>query len=168
MPVHPDDTHLDLERHLDDLRTGTHCGRESWSDKVALFRTEVDRLDPVVREALEELSADWLDGTGRVARTDSEDDPEGHLVTRWSLTWADQRDAGCEPVQVAARFAPGHLHPHLGATRARDWPMAVYDDEDARRQLPLLRALAVAELHQRVFEAGWRIVTGYRRRYPDA
>ncbi len=159
------DREPDLRRHLDDLRTRSHAGRTGWADKAALFREEVDRLDPVVRQALSELSDDWLAGEGTVERADSADDPEGHLVTRWSLTWPDQRDAGVAPVQVAARFAPGRLHPHLGATRARDWPMAVYDDADAARQLPLLRLLAESELHQRVFEADWRVVTGYRREH---
>jgi hypothetical protein len=158
------DRRTDLEHHLDDLRTRTHEGREAWPDKAALFAEEVDRLDPVVRQALSELSDDWLDGTGTVARTDTADDPEGHLVTRWALSWPDQQAAGVEPVQIAARYAPGRLHPHLGATRARDWPMSVLDDADAQRQLPLLRLLAESELHQRIFDADWRVVTGYRRR----
>lgn len=162
------DRESDLRRHLDDLRTRSHAGRTAWEDKAQLFGEEVDRLDPVVRQALGELSDTWLAGEGTVTRTDTADDPEGHLVTRWSLRWPDQEAAGVAPVQVAARFAPGRLHPHLGATRARDWPMAVDDAADAARQLPLLRLLAESELHQRVFEADWRIVTGYRRQHePD-
>lgn len=155
----------DLRCHLDDLRTRTHAGRQSWEDKAALFAEEVERLDPVVRQAMAELSETWLDAAGEIQRVDTEADPEGHLVTRWSLSWPDQREAGIEPVQVAARFAPGRLHPHLGATRARDWPLTVLDDEDAQRQLPLLRLLLESELHQRIFDADWRVITGYRRYY---
>lgn len=154
-----------FRRHLDDLRTGTHEGRSAWEDKAALFREEVDRLDPVVRRAMGELSDTWLARTGEVERVDAVDDPEGHLVARWSLSWPDQRSAGIAPVQIAARFAPGRLHPHLGATRARDWPLSVLDDDDAERQLPLLRVLVETELHQRVFESDWRVVTGYRRQH---
>jgi hypothetical protein len=159
------DRRTDLEHHLDDLRTRSHEGRTSWEEKAALFAEEVDRLDPYVLQALQELSQDWLDGTGEISRTDTSDDPEGHLVTRWSLSWPDQQAAGIEPVQIAARYAPGRLHPHLGATRARDWPMTVLDGADAARQLPLLRLLAESELHQRIFDADWRVVTGYRRRH---
>ena len=158
------DRGLDLERHLDDLRTRSHAGHSDPAEQLALFAQEVDRLDPFVRQALGELDAAWLDGTGEVARTDSVDDPEAHHVTTWLLSWPDQRSAGVEPVQIAARFA-GRVHPHLGATRARDWPLDVYDDADAARQLPLLRLLAESELHQRVFDADWRVVTGYRRRH---
>jgi hypothetical protein len=43
--------------------------------------------------------------------------------------------------------------------------MTVLDDADAQRQLPLLRLLAESELHQRIFDADWRVVTGYRRRH---
>lgn len=156
---------LDLERHLDDLRTGSRDGRTRWDDKVALFAEEVARLDPYARQALMELSRDWLASTGDVVREDLAEDPEGHLVARWVLTWPDQREAGVGAVRVLARYEPGSLHPHLGATRARDWPMAVYSNDDAARQLPLLRLLAESELHQRVLEADWQIVTGYRRRH---
>lgn len=163
-----DDRSIDLERHLDDLRTGTHDGREAWPDKVKLFRQEVDLLDPVATHVLATLNMAWLDGTGDVTREDTSDDPEGHLVSRWSLRWPDQEAAGVDPVVIAARYAPGRLHPHLGGTRARDWPFAVYDDADADRQEPLLRLIAEAELHQRIFDADWRVVSGYRRRHADS
>jgi hypothetical protein len=44
----------------------------------------------------------------------------------------------------------------------------VYDDADADRQEPLLRLIAEAELHQRIFDADWRVVSGYRRRHADS
>lgn len=39
----------DLRRHLDDVRSRTHEGRQSCKDKAALCGEEVQRLDPVVR-----------------------------------------------------------------------------------------------------------------------
>lgn len=159
---------VDLRRHLDDLRTRSHAGAEAWADKERLFRRAVELLDPVVRRVLGEVDDAWLDRTGEVSRDDSAEDPEGHLVSRWSLTWPAQRDAGIAPVLVAARFAPGRLHPHLGGTRARDWPLNVYDEADAERQVDVLRAIAESELHQRVFDADWRVVTRYRREHPEA
>lgn len=109
-----------------------------------------------------ELSETWLDVTGEIRRADSEADLDGHLVTRCLLSWPDQRAAGTDPVQVAARYAPGRLHRTSVPPAPAIGRLTVLDDH-AQRQLPLLRLLLESELHQRVFEADWRVVTGCRR-----
>ncbi|WP_214321563.1 hypothetical protein [Nonomuraea sediminis] len=52
------------------------------------------RHDPVARQALDELHAELLLGTGDVVRTSR----DGGLTVAWSLTWREQREAGVRPV----------------------------------------------------------------------
>jgi hypothetical protein len=40
----------------------------------------------------------------------------------------------------------------------------VASQTDAERQEPIVRAIVEAEVHQRIFEGGWRILPGYTRR----
>jgi hypothetical protein len=65
---------------------------------------------------------------------------------------------------VVAWFAAGFTHPHLAGSRAGDWPLQVTSQADAERQETIVRAIVEAEVHQRIFEGGWRILPGYTRR----
>ncbi len=138
----------DLFRHLEDLRTNSFEGAGPRAERVELFRRAVELLGPVARLILEEANA-----------------------ARWELSWPEQRAAanirggdGVPPVQVVAWFAAGFTHPHLVGSRTGDWPLQVTSQADAERQEPIVRAIVEAELHQRIFEGGWRIVPGYTRR----
>jgi hypothetical protein len=48
--------------------------------------------------------------------------------------------------------------------------MQIVSADDARRQAPVVLAIAEAELHQRIFDAGgnWRLVPAYCERIGEA
>jgi hypothetical protein len=155
-------------RHLDDLRTGTYEGTASREDRLALFRSAVDLLDPVVHAVLVEADATFLAGTGTIERRPVTMGSAGDAEASWELSWPDQRDAvnvrsggAVPPIQVVAWFAAGSTHPHLRGSQAGNWPMQVLDGADAERQEPIVRAIVEAELHERVFEGTWRIVPSF-------
>jgi len=39
-----------------------------------------------------------------------------------------------------------------------DWPLNVFDESDAAAQLPVLRAVVAADVHNLVFQADYRII----------
>ena len=43
------------------------------------------------------------------------------------------------------------------------WPLNVSDDEQARAELPVMRAIAAADLHNLVFQRDFRIVPATTR-----
>ena len=63
-----------------------------------------------------------------------------------------------EPVRIVVRFRRDFLHPHLSGTALGDWPFQVTSTADAERQAPVFAAIVEAELHQRVYEGGWRVL----------
>ena len=167
----------DVFRHLEDLRTNSFEGVGPRAERVELFRRGVELLGPLVRRILEEADAAFLDGTGEVRDHGLNQDPDGGWTARWELTWPAQRQAanirggdGVAPVQVVAWFAAGFTHPHLAGAWAGQppliahWPLQVTTQADAERQEPIVRAIVEAEVHQRIFEGGWRILPGYTRR----
>jgi hypothetical protein len=165
----------DLFRHLDDLRTNSYEGAGPREERVGLFRRALELFGPVVRRVLDEANAAVLDGTGAVREHDLAEQPDGGWTARWELSWPEQQAAenlrggdGVQPVQVVAWFAAGFTHPHLSGSRAGDWPLQVTSQADAERQETIVRAIVEAELHQRIFEGGWRIVPGYTRRSGSA
>jgi hypothetical protein len=157
----------DLFRHLDDLRTGSYEGARPRAERDEVFRRAAALLDPVVTAILEEVDATVLDGTGEVAHEPAGSDGRGGLVARWSLSWPAQRERGADPVAVVAWFGAAFSHGHLAGSSLGNWPLQVVDAADAERQAPIVRAIVEAELHQRVFDATWRVIPGYTRRYPD-
>jgi len=50
--------------------------------------------------------------------------------------------------------------PHLQSGTVGDWPLNVFDDEQAAAELPTLRAMAAADIHNLVFQLGgdYRII----------
>jgi hypothetical protein len=143
-----------LSRHFADLRDGTHGGVSSRRDKEALFAAAVPLLDPFARQALEEINTYLLLGTGEVTATGVSRSGDGGLDAVWALSWPEQQAAGIKPVVIRAYFGPGFAHPHLQSGTVGDWPLNVFDEEQAAAELPTLRAMAAADIHNLVFQLG--------------
>jgi hypothetical protein len=152
--------------HFADLRDGTHHGAASRRDKERLFTEEVALIDPVARQVLDELNADLLLGTGTVSVTGVRGDDRGGTVAVWALSWPEQGAAGVRPVEIRAYFGIGFLHPHLRGGTLGDWPLNVFDEEQAAAELPTLRAIASADIHNLVFQTGgdYRIIPAVLKR----
>jgi len=146
-----------LIRHCADLRDGTHGGVAARAEKEQLFERTVGLLAPVARQALAEVNQQLLRGSGSVDETGVIRDGEG-LAATWSLTWPEQRDRGIAPVEIKAWFGAGFHHPHLRGGTVHDWPLNVFDESDAAAQLPVLRAVVAADVHNLVFQADYRII----------
>jgi hypothetical protein len=141
-----------LSRHFADLRDGTHGGARSRADKERLFAAAVPLLDRHVRQALGEINTDLLLGTGDVTATGVRRSADGGIDAVWALSWPEQQAAGIEPMVIRAYFGPGFVHPHLRSGTVGDWPLNVFDAEQAATELPTLRAMAAADIHNLVFE----------------
>jgi hypothetical protein len=143
-----------LLRHFADLRDGTHGGARSRGDKERLFAAAVPLLDPHARQALDELNTYLLLGTGEVSATGLRGAADGGTEAVWSLSWPEQQGADIRSVVIRAYFGAGFAHPHLQSATVGDWPLNVFDEQQAAAELPTLRALAEADLHNLVFQVG--------------
>ena len=143
-----------LRRHFADLRDGDHGGARSRPDKERLFAAAVPLLDRYARQALEEINTDLLLGTGEVTATGVRRSADDGLEAIWALSWPEQRAAGLEPVVIRAYFGTGFVHPHLQSGTVGDWPLNVFDAQQAASELPTLRAMAAADVHNLVFQLG--------------
>src|SRR6266566_1804236 len=159
----------ELLRHFADLRDGTHGGASSRRDKERLFAPAVALLDPHARQALGEINTDLLLGTGAVTRTGVRVRGDG-VDAIWALSWPEQQAAGISPVVLRAYYGVGAHHPHLQGGTVGDWPLNVFDERQAAAELPTLRAIASADLHNLVFQRDYRIipaiVSGWAARSP--
>jgi hypothetical protein len=142
-----------LLRHFADLRDGTHGGARSRPDKERLFIAAVPLLDPHARQALEEINTYLLLGTGEVTATGVRRSADG-IDAVWTLSWPEQQAAGIKPIVLRAYFGAGFAHPHLQSGTVGDWPLNVFDEEQAAAELPTLRAMAAADIHNLVFHLG--------------
>ena len=147
-----------LIRHFEDLRDGTHGGSARREDKEAHFEKAVQLLAPVARQVLSEMNTSLLLGTGQLTETGLQRTADGGLDASWALSWPEQRAAGVQPIVLRAYFGAGFHHPHLRGTTVHDWPLNVFNDEDAAAQLSTLRAIASSDLHNLVYRADYRIV----------
>jgi hypothetical protein len=154
--------------HFDDLRDGTHGGSVSRQDKEAHFAHAVELLAPLARQALDEVNAHLLLDTGRVVATGLRRDNDGGLSASWELAWPEQQAAGLAPVTLLAYYGIGFHHPHLRGATVGDWPLNVFTPRDASDQLPMLRAIVTADLHNLVFQADYRIIPAVMRPPTDA
>jgi hypothetical protein len=143
-----------LVRHFADLRDGTHGGASSRRDKERLFTHAVALLDPYARQVLDEINANLLLDTGDVTATGVRSSADGGVDAIWALSWPDQQAAGIERLIIRAYYGLGFLHPHLQSGSVGDWPLNVFDDEQAAAELPTMRAIASAELQNLVLELG--------------
>jgi hypothetical protein len=156
----------DLLRHLQDLRSGTYEGAMSRGAKEVAYRKGINLLKSVAVEILNEANTLFLNGTGNVQIIGPEEDDYGGLVTRFELTWPEQRAAQVirgpngplQPVRIVVNYSQGELHPHLSGSTAGFWPFQVTSAGDALRQKGVLAAIVELELHQRIFETDWRIL----------
>jgi hypothetical protein len=152
-PPPPDYTAV-LLRHFSELRDGTHGGARSRRDKERVYAAAVALLDPYARRALEEMNARLMRDTGEVTATGVRDSADGGIDALWALSWPEQRGASIKPVVIRAYFGLGFLHPHLQSGTVGDWPLNVFNDEQAAAELPTLRAMAAADIHNLVFQLG--------------
>jgi hypothetical protein len=147
-----------LLRHFADLRDRTHGGVSARADKEQEFAAEVALLGPYAEQVLAELNQAALLGTGRIEASGVRPSADGGREARWTLSWPEQRDAGVDPVTIDATYGRGFHHPHLRGATVGTWPLNVFDDAQARAELPVLRAIAAADLHNLVFQRDFRIV----------
>jgi hypothetical protein len=147
----------ELLRHFADLRDGTHGGTVRRQDKERFFTAAVALLDPHARQALKEINTDLLLGTGEVTATGLRR-RGGDVEAIWALSWPEQEAAGINPIVIRAYYGAGAHHPHLQGGTAGDWPLNVFDQNQAVAELPTLRAIASADLHNLVFQRDYRII----------
>ncbi len=148
-----------LLRHFADLRDGTHGDLAvSRADKEKIFIAAIDYLAPYARQTLGEMNDALLLASGTVAASGVSKSPEGDVTAVWTLNWPEQEQAGIPPVTLEAFFGHGFHHPHLRGATVGVWPLNVFSDADAAAELPTLRAIAAADLHNLVFQRDYRIV----------
>jgi hypothetical protein len=149
-----------LLRHFADLRDGSHGGTTSRREKERFFNAGVALIDPYARQALNEINADLLLNTGELSSTGVRRSVTSRLEAVWELSWPQQRTAGIEPIVIRAYFGIGSPHPHLQGGTVGDWPLNVFNEEEAATELATLRTIAAAEIHNLVFQTGgdYRII----------
>jgi hypothetical protein len=147
----------ELLRHFADLRDGTHGGAVSRPDKERLFAGAVALLDPHARQPLNEINTDLLLGTGKVTATGLRRRGDG-VDAIWALSWPEQQAAGISPIVIRAYYGAGAHHPHMQGATVGDWPLNVFDEKQAAAQVPTMRAMASADLHNLVFQRDYRII----------
>ena len=161
-----------IERHLEDLRYNAYEGA-SGAARQKLYVAACDLLAPVATEVLQQLNASLLRGTGEVSGQVPGPDGDGGFIASWLLTWpalssSKSRPTGepLRPVTISAVFPTGFTHPHLvgggpvnpRAASLTAWPMQIKSTDDAEQQRPVLWAIAIAEVHDRIYQSSWRVV----------
>jgi hypothetical protein len=154
-----------LLRHFEDLRDGTHGGVQNRKQKESVFAESVCMLDWFARQVLSDMNDALLHGRGEVVATGLVADSSAGTLADWSLSWPEQRSAGIQPVLIRAFYGSGFHHPHLRGGTVGDWPLNVFSADDAAAELPTLRAIAAADLHNLVFQADYRIIPAMRTRH---
>jgi hypothetical protein len=157
MESSPPEYTAELLRHFADLRDGTHGGAVSRQDKERLFTAAVTLLDPYARQPLTEINNDLLLGTGEVTATGIRRRSDG-VDAIWALSWPEQQAAKISPVIIRAHYGAGFHHPHLRGGTVGDWPLNVLNEKQAGGEVPTLRAIAAADLHNLVFQTDYRII----------
>ncbi len=148
-----------LLRHFTDLRDGVHGdGAVSRKEKEAFFAAAVDFLDAYARQTLTEINDFLLLKTGSIAATGLSRSQTGDVTATWSLSWPEQMERHIPPVSLQAFFGHGFHHPHLRGATVENWPLNVFSEADAAAELPTLRAIAAADLHNLVFLSDYRII----------
>jgi hypothetical protein len=146
-----------LLRHFADLRDGTHGGTSSRSEKEVLFAAAVELLEPYAGQVLDETNRYLLRGTGERSATGL-GRVDGGLVAQWLLSWPEQRAAELPALAIVAHYGRALHHPHLRGVTVGDWPLNVFGDADAAAELPTLRSIVAADIHNLVFQRDYRII----------
>ena len=148
-----------LLRHFKDLRDGTHGdGAVTREEKERLFAAAVDFLDVYVRRVLTEINETLLLRTGAITATGLTRSPDGDVSATWMLGWYEQQQRHIQPVTLQAFFGHEFHHPHLRGATVGNWPLNVFSEADAAAELPTLRAIVSADLHNLVFQSDYRII----------
>jgi hypothetical protein len=147
----------ELLRHFADQRDGSHGGATSRRDKEQLFTGAVALLDRHARQPLREINTHLLLNTGDVTATGLRRGSRG-VDAIWALSWPEQQAAGINPVIIRALYSTGSHHPHLQGATAGDWPLNVFDEEQAAAELHTMRAIATADLHNLVVQRDFRLI----------
>ena len=148
-----------LLRHFADLRDGTHGdGAVSRKEKEKLFAAAVGFLDIYARQALTEMNDSLLLRTGSITATGLTRSPDGDATATWFLGWPEQEQRHIQPVTLQAFFGHEFHHPHLRGATVGNWPLNVFSEMDAAAELPTLRAIAGADLHNLVFQSDYHII----------
>jgi hypothetical protein len=147
----------ELLRHFADLRDGVYGNAVSRRDKERLFAKTVALLDPYARQTLSEINDDLLLRTGEILATGVRSTDDG-VDAIWTLTWPEQRDADISPIMLHAFYGAGFHHPHMRGGTVHDWPLNVFNEEQATGKLATLRAIAAADAHNLVFQRDYRII----------
>jgi hypothetical protein len=153
-----------LLRHFADLRDGRHGDAAvTRQEKEKLFTEAAALLAPYARQVLDEVNEGLLLGTGTVESGDTVRTDGGGLAVAWTLSWPEQRAERLRPITLEAHYGVGFHHPHLHGATVGEWPLNVFDDGQAAAEVPTLRAIAAADLHNLVFERDYRIVPATTR-----
>lgn len=154
-----------LMRHFADLRDGTY-GNNAFTrgEKESFFASAVTLLDDHARQVLEEMNARLLLNSGKVVATGVTRSEAG-IEAKWYLTWPQQEQRRLSPVILNATFGYGFHHPHLQGATVGVWPLNVFNENDAAIELPILRAIASADLHNLVFESDYSIIPATMVKY---
>lgn len=163
----------DMRRHLSDLEHNYYDEAVDRADRDEVFKKAFELLTPSAVQVLEDMNQWLVNGMGTVNVNRPEPDGQDGINGSWTLTWPKLEAATnvhsgqpLRPVTIDAVY-PGHwTHGHLARlheglpAEVTAWPMQVLTTEDAARQEPILRAIAEAELHERLYQAGgdWSMV----------
>jgi hypothetical protein len=161
----------DYGRHVADLRQRGYEGALDRNDKEAGFLRAFELTTPFAVRVLDDVSNWYLCGTGTTETNRPAREQRGGLAGGWALSWplleADKDRMTGEalpPIQLRAIFPVDWTHPHLALIGAREdvfaWPFQVVSVDDAARQEPVLRVMAEAEMHDRIYCAvsNWAIL----------
>jgi hypothetical protein len=129
-----------LTTFLSAVSEGTHGGSASRKDKESHFDKAVQLVAPIARQVLTEMNIHLLRDTGQLTESGLRRTSDGGLNASWALSWPEQEAAGIEPIVLQAHFGGGFHHPHIRGTTVHDWPLNVFNEEDAAAQLSILRA----------------------------
>jgi hypothetical protein len=88
---------------------------------------------------------------------------DGGVDAVWARSWPEQQATGINPVIIRAFYSAGGHHPHLQDGTVGERPLSVFDEEQAAAELPTLRAIAAADIHNLVFQRDYRIIPAILR-----
>lgn len=148
-----------LVRHFSDLRDGKHGDSAvTREEKEELFANAVKLLSPYARKVLEEFNEGLLNSTGTIQDSGITRTADGGVASAWTLSWPQQQAQHISPITLLTHYGRGFHHPHLRGATVGEWPLNVFSEEQAAAEVPTLRAIAAADLHNLVFQRDYRIV----------
>ncbi len=113
-PGAADTAHIEaLERHFGDLRDGTHGHHGdtvSRAGKERHFARAVELLEPYALKVLGEFDTALFHEEGRVESSGLQRTADGGLVVNWTLSWAEQRASGIDPITLIGGPAKAVRH----------------------------------------------------------